>query len=268
MRRTGAGVLEFKRRSVLRLIDEGANPAPAALQQPSAAEAAPSPAPDWLWRPIDLDAEPGAPIHPSSALAAADRWRDAALTPARRDALRTGALTHILLQYLPDLPFAARARAGLAYLDARAPDLDPPARQRLLEAALGVIDSPDLSPLFGPQSKAEVAIAGQVALPRGGLIGVAGRIDRLGLTPGAILAADFKTGAPCAPADVPARYLAQMALYRAVLAPLCPGRRPRMLLIWTDGPVVVALEDERLDAALAAIEPGGETGKRLGDDAA
>jgi ATP-dependent helicase/nuclease subunit A len=253
--------------SVLRLIDEGANPAPAALQHPSAAEAAPA-APDWLWRRVDPGAEPRAPIRPSSALAAADGWRDAASTPARRAALRTGALTHVLLQYLPDLPFAARARAALAYLDARAPDLDRPTRRRLLEAALGVIDSPDLSPLFGPQSKAEVAIAGQVALPRGGLIGVAGQIDRLGLTPGGVLAADFKTGAPCGPVGIPARYLAQMALYRAVLAPLWPGRRPRMLLIWTDGPVVVALEDERLDAALAAIEPGGEPGKRLGDDAA
>jgi ATP-dependent helicase/nuclease subunit A len=245
--------------SVLRLIYQGANPAPAALQPPSAAEAARA-APDWLWRRVDPSAEPGAPIRPSSALAAADRWRDAASTPARRDALRTGALTHILLQYLPDLPAVARARAGLAFLDARAANLDQPARQRLLEAALAVIDSPDLSHLFGPQSKAEVAVAGQVALSHGGVIEIAGRIDRLGLTPDVVLAADFKTGAPCAPADIPAGYLAQMALYRAVLVPLWPDRRLRMLLIWTEGPIAVALEDERLDAALAAIEPGREPG--------
>ncbi len=40
-------------------------------------------------------------------------------------------------------------------------------------------------------------------------------------------------------ADIPQRYLAQMALYRAALAPLWPDKRLRMLLVWTAEPLVV-----------------------------
>ena len=241
--------------SVLRLVSAGAiTAAPAASQGELPVAAAPTEAPDWLGRRVEPAAEAPAPIRPSSALAAADRRNDAALTPARREALRIGSLTHVLLQYLPDLPAEGRLRAAQAFLEARAADLDPATRGDLIDGALRVIDAPELAVLFGPQSKAEVAVAGRVGLPRGGSIDVVGRIDRIGVATDEALIADFKTGVPCAPADVPRRYLAQMALYRAALAPLWPGRRLRMLLIWTAEPLVVTLDDARLDEALAAIE--------------
>jgi ATP-dependent helicase/nuclease subunit A len=44
-----------------------------------------------------------------------------------------------------------------------------------------------------------------------------------------------------------------MALYRAALAPLWPNKSLRMLLIWTEGPLVVSLSGEKLDAALVAL---------------
>ncbi|VTZ28088.1 hypothetical protein MPC1_7640001 [Methylocella tundrae] len=167
--------------------------------------------------------------------------------------MRLGSLTHVLLQYLPDLPPESRSRAGLAFLGARAGDLDAPTREDLLKAALAVIGAPELAPLFGPESRAEVAVSGKIALPREKSIEIIGRIDRLGIAGDDVLVADFKTGAPCATADIPARYLMQMALYRAVLAPLWPAKRLRMLLIWTDGPLVATLDDALLDGALAAV---------------
>ncbi len=48
-----------------------------------------------------------------------------------------------------------------------------------------------------------------------------------------------------------------MALYRAALAPLWPGRAPRLLLIWTEGPRVDELLAGELDAALAALSENG-----------
>ncbi len=96
-----------------------------------------------------------------------------------------------------------------------------------------------------------------MALPRGGSIEVVGRVDRIGIREKEVLVADFKTGAPCAPADIPASYLAQMALYRAALAPLWPNQRLRMLLIWTAKPSVAMFDDAHLDAALAALPAGG-----------
>ena len=230
---------------MLRLVSAGAiTAAPAAPEGELSVAAAPAEAPDWLRRRVEPAAEAPAPIRPSSALAAADRWSDAALTPARREALRTGSLTHVLLQYLPDLPAEGRLRAAQAFLEARAADLDLATRGGLIDGALRVIDAPELAVLFGPQSRAEVAVAGRVGLPRGGSIDVVGRIDRIGVATDEALIADFKTGVPCAPADVPQSYLAQMALYRAALAPLWPGRRLRMLLVWTAEPSVVTLDDD------------------------
>jgi ATP-dependent helicase/nuclease subunit A len=41
-----------------------------------------------------------------------------------------------------------------------------------------------------------------------------------------------------------------MALYRAVLAPIWPGRRVRCALLWTDGPRLMELPEPLLDNAL------------------
>jgi ATP-dependent helicase/nuclease subunit A len=116
---------------------------------------------------------------------------------------------------------------------------------------------PSLAPLFGQGSRAEVGVAGKVVLPGGTNVEISGRIDRIAETSGAIIAADFKTGAPREAAETPPAYLTQMALYRAVLAPLWPEKSIRMLLIWTEGPLIAWLDDDRLDAALADFNAGG-----------
>ena len=57
------------------------------------------------------------------------------------------------------------------------------------------------------------------------------------MTADAVLIADYKTNrpAPRRPEDAPAAYVAQLALYRAVLAKLYPGRAVRAALVWTAG---------------------------------
>ena len=52
--------------------------------------------------------------------------------------------------------------------------------------------------------------------------------------------ADFKTTArPPKPGQPPPRsYVAQLALYRMLLAEIYPGKRIRTFLIWTSGPVI------------------------------
>ncbi|WP_026606712.1 double-strand break repair helicase AddA [Methylocapsa acidiphila] len=210
-------------------------------------------APDWLWRAVSPEPEAPAPIRPSSALAAADRLGAARLRPGRSHILRRGSLMHVLLQYLPDVAAEKRRKAARAFLAARADDLDEGAREEIAATALDVIEAADLGPLFGPSSRAEVAIAGRATLAPGLDVDVVGQVDRIAETERALLVVDFKTGAPCASGETPAGYLAQMALYRAVLAPLWPGKPMRMLLIWTAGPRVVALDDRDLDAALASL---------------
>ena len=45
----------------------------------------------------------------------------------------------------------------------------------------------------------------------------------------------------------------QLALYRALVAPLYPGRRVRCILVWTAGPSISEIPPEALDAALARL---------------
>ena len=72
-----------------------------------------------------------------------------------------------------------------------------------------------------------------------------------------VLIADFKTNRP-APrriADVPPGYKQQLALYRALLGKLYPGRRIRAALVWTEVPDLMELSAADLDAALAQVKP-------------
>ncbi len=206
--------------------------------------------PDWLGRPARIEAQAIPPVRPSHALAPAGHLNGTGAAQARR-----GKLMHLLLQYLPDIPPGHRRGAALAFLAARAPGLHDTARQNLAGEVLKVIALPELAGLFGPGSKAEVSVAGRMALGRR-TIDVGGRGDRIGENQKEILAADYKTGTPCPLDGTLAGYIAQMALYRAVLAPLWPDKPLRMLLIWTAGPRVVWLPAKMLDTALAALAAG------------
>jgi ATP-dependent helicase/nuclease subunit A len=70
-----------------------------------------------------------------------------------------------------------------------------------------------------------------------------------------VLIADYKTDrpAPRSLQEVPRGYLCQLALYRAVLARMCPGRAIRVALIFTDVPDLMEPSPEILDAEIAGL---------------
>jgi ATP-dependent helicase/nuclease subunit A len=236
---------------ILRLITEGSDAPAAALLDGGAAAMPNVVLPDWLWRGAGFETN-AMPVRPSHALAPARRLDGTGAAQARREASRRGRLIHLLLQYLPGIAVRHRRDAALAFLVARAAGLDETVRLNLAEEALKVITLPELASLFGQKSKAEVSIASRITLGQR-TIDVDGRVDRIGENQKEILVADYKTGTPCPLDGTPADYLAQMALYRAVLAPLWPDKTLRMLLIWTAGPDVVWLPAGILNAALAAL---------------
>jgi ATP-dependent helicase/nuclease subunit A len=236
---------------ILRLVTEGSDAPAAALLDGGAAAMPNVVLPDWLWRGAGFETN-AMPVRPSHALAPARRLDGAGAAQARREASRRGRLIHLLLQYLPGIAVRHRRDAALAFLVARAAGLDETVRLNLAEEALKVITLPELASLFGQKSKAEVSIASRITLGQR-TIDVDGRVDRIGENQKEILVADYKTGTPCPLDGTPADYLAQMALYRAVLAPLWPDKTLRMLLIWTAGPDVVWLPAGILNAALAAL---------------
>ena len=98
-------------------------------------------------------------------------------------------------------------------------------------------------------------IVGRIARPGLPPLAVSGQIDRLAVTPDAVLIADYKTNRP-APRrleDVPDGYVAQLALYRAVLRTLYPDRPVRAALLWTDVPDLMEIPAAALDAALPRV---------------
>jgi ATP-dependent helicase/nuclease subunit A len=163
---------------------------------------------------------------------------------------RRGDLIHRLLERLPDLPSHDRPDAARRML-ARERDLTEDQRAEMIAAAFGVLDDARFAPVFGPGSRAEVALTGTAPdLPPG--VSISGRIDRLVVTPERVLVVDFKSNrpAPDRVEDADPAYVLQMAIYVAVLRRLYPERAVEAALVWTDGPRLMAVPPGLMDAAL------------------
>ena len=195
--------------------------------------------PPWALRAAAEESAP-APLVPSAQAGAPAR------SPEARESfgLKRGRLIHTLLQWLPEVAPAERRMAGRAWLAGTGTGLEPSAQAALLDEVLAVLDHPEHAALFGPGSLAEV--------PVGGLIGerlLSAQVDRLVVTGEAVTIVDYKTDrpAPSRPEAVPARYLAQMAAYRAALRLIYPGTAVRCALLWSDAPSLMLLPEPLLD---------------------
>jgi ATP-dependent helicase/nuclease subunit A len=176
------------------------------------------------------------------------------ISPLQRNAarFRRGNLVHALLARLPDLAPAERRDAALRFLRAR--QMDEAEANALADETLAVLNDPAIAPAFAPGSRAEVPL---VVLPLDPQkdARLSGRIDRIAVTDDAVWVIDFKTNRPppARPEDVAPLYLTQMALYRHGLARVFPQKRIEAALIWTDGPHLMALPPDLLDAQMAQI---------------
>jgi ATP-dependent helicase/nuclease subunit A len=116
---------------------------------------------------------------------------------------------------------------------------------------LAVTESPPHRALFAESSRAEVPLIGTVKTPRGTFT-VSGQVDRLAVTESEVLIVDYKTNRPPPEqaAGVALAYRRQLALYRALLAEIYPGRRVRAFLLWTAAPRLMEIEAKTLDASM------------------
>ena len=213
----------------------------------AAKTADPAAPPDWLARPAPAEPDPPRPLVPSRPI----EPEPAALSPLARggrDRFKRGLIIHRLLQSLPELPEEEREAAAARFLAAPTHGLDEGAQEEIRREALAVLRHPDFAPLFGSGSLAEVPLTGLVEGHA-----VAGQIDRLVVEESRVSIVDFKTlrPAPASEAAVPPLYLRQLAIYRAALARIFPGREIRCALLWTDGPLLMPISPERLAGRLA-----------------
>ncbi len=159
------------------------------------------------------------------------------------------------MQSLPDIPPPRRMDAAKHYLAGAAKDFSSAEQTELAQQVAAILDAPDFAELFAPGSRAEVAIVGRIARPDGRVERVSGQVDRLAVTGDAVLIGDYKTDrlVPSGLAEVPAAYIAQLALYRAVLARLYPDKAVRAALIFTAAPVLIEIPVDALEAELGKI---------------
>ncbi len=144
------------------------------------------------------------------------------------DRFLRGTLSHALLEHLPGIDAAKRAKAAAAYLEARAGHLPQKTRQSIATEVLAIVDDPEFRALFVADSRAEVPIVAEIPPPsgRGPALKLTGQIDRLAVTDDAVLIIDYKTNraAPSNVEDVAPVYLYQLAAYRLALQEIYRGK--------------------------------------------
>jgi ATP-dependent helicase/nuclease subunit A len=207
--------------------------------------------PRWLTEPAVVEPLAIGRIRPSSA---ADDDDDRPSGGGTATALLRGSLTHRLLQSLPDIAPVSRAKAAADFLARNGGDLSAADRGEIAGKIASVLGDARFAPLFAPGSRAEVPIVGRVDVG-GKIVAVSGQIDRVAIGAGSVLIGDFKTNRP-APRrieEVPRAYIRQLALYRALLTKLYPGKSVRAVLIWTEVPDLMELSDDLLDRTLAQV---------------
>jgi ATP-dependent helicase/nuclease subunit A len=226
---------------------------PLAVAEPSGPQARPAPAPpQWLAEPVPASVA-GAPVLTPSAAYVAIGAGHAGVIEARAALLR-GSRMHRLLQALPAVPPERRMEAAVAFCRRAHPQPAEAEIAATVAEVIAVTDDPAFQPLFAPGTRAEVPVVGRI-MAGGRERPVSGQIDRLAVTPEAVLIADFKTdrAPPRRAEDVPMAYRVQLALYRAVLGRLYPDRPVRAALVFTQTPQLIALPDVMLDQAFAAL---------------
>jgi ATP-dependent helicase/nuclease subunit A len=206
----------------------------------------------WLMQPLPPQ-PPSRRLRPSDTDGAIPAQTEAA-GAARRGAAARGVAMHRLLQSLPGVAPDQRAGVAHAFLARQMPVMPQAERDTLVALTVRLLNDLRFAHLFLPGSRAEVSLAGTIEIG-GAHYTVAGQIDRLVVTDSEVLIADYKTNrpAPSRIADVPPAYVRQLALYRALLAQVYPGRAIRAALIWTEVPDLMELSDAALDDALAQI---------------
>ena len=215
----------------------------------AAADAVVSPPPAWLDTPPPPEPPRPMPLAPSRPEGVELGAVPASASPLARaeggaDRFKRGKLVHALLQHLPDMSDDSRLEAALRFLRAPGHGLPVGAAEGIAAETLAILRDPDLAPLFGPGSRAEVPLTGVV-----GDAVVGGLVDRIAVLPDRTILADFKTNRqpPATVEATPVAYLRQMASYRAVLRIVFPDRPVDCALIWTREARVSWLPGEMLD---------------------
>ncbi|NVJ91010.1 MAG: double-strand break repair helicase AddA [Methylocystaceae bacterium] len=196
--------------------------------------------PDWARAKPGMEPSPPRPLAPS---------RPVEPEPATRSPLgddhgyrfKRGNIIHALLQTLPEIDHHDREDAARSYLSGAAHGLSDKQQDEIAKETLLVLNDPEFTDVFGPDSQAEVPIVGTVD----GKV-ISAQVDRLLVRHDEIVVIDYKTNRPPPRTvkKVPPVYIQQMKAYRRALQLIYPDRPVRCVLLWTDTPKLMEIPDD------------------------
>ena len=218
--------------------------------------------PDQLMQPLPRPDRLPRPLAPSSAGLVIDP--ENGLTAGRSPLFDTagsgglsmelGRIIHRLLQLLPELAEGDRRPAAERYLECAVPGWPPPDRTEIVASVLAVLGDRAFAPVFAAGSRAEVSVMGTLDIG-GEQRALSARLDRIAVDADRVRIVDYKTNRvpPETVEDVPPDYVTQMALYRALLQPLYPGKAVETALLFTEAPRLIPLPSDTLETALRIL---------------
>lgn len=210
---------------------------------------APADVPAWLHTPVLAKPAPPVWIAPSRALPHLHAALDGGTAVP---ALERGRVLHRLLEELPGVAPARRADVATSYVARSVPLWREEDQRAVVDEALAIVTDPTLAAVVAAEARSEVPITGSLKRPDGTSIMINGRIDRLVVAPGHVLLVDFKSERQV-PEQPPQAYVAQLALYRAVIARVFPGSEIACAILWTSTRRLDRLPAAELDATLLRV---------------
>lgn len=209
--------------------------------------------PLWALRPAAEEERVRKRLSPSHLLATAETDR---VDPRAEDGLsprHRGVLIHQLLEVLPNYAEADRAAKANAIL-AGCDLLTEGEKGALLSEVFAILDAPEFAFLWAPNSRAEASLAGQVSID-GEDLDFSAQIDRLCVQDDRVLIIDYKSNRhiPGSQDEIDPVYMGQMAAYRELARSRFNNKKIECGLLWTAGPELMWLGEDKLDHALTKI---------------
>ena len=145
---------------------------------------------------------------------------------------KRGLLIHSALQFLPvKSTYSEQVNFINKYLDKNSDNLSKNSVAQIKEEIVKLLKEPECKFIFGPESKAEVPIMGEVD----GRI-ISAQLDRLIVTSDKVIIVDFKTNRPAADSleNVQPGYIKQLNVYKQLLEKIYPNKSVEGYILWTN----------------------------------
>ena len=235
-----------------RRVTTGTWPEPTAQRSPQAPPIAEA-LEDWLSTPVQPPKTALRALSPSD-LGGAKALPGEADFGTTEDAMKRGRQIHLLLEHLPNIERSKWAKMAHALLGTGEDQADETTQTELLSVVKEILDTPDLSHLFTPDSLAEVAVSASLdQFPNRIFHGI---IDRLIVTESTVLAVDYKTNrvVPKTSAQTPDGLKLQLAAYRAILSKIYPTKDIQTAILWTQSGELMGFDESLLVQSLERLD--------------